>query len=115
MPSAGQIVLFRFPQTDLVQGKLRPALLLCQLPGPYSDWLVCMLSTQLRHYVEGFDEIIQVGDADFEASGLNATSVVRVGRLAVVEEDMLLGVTGEIDEQRLEPVKARLITWLAQD
>jgi len=28
MKRAGQIVLFRFPQTDLAQGKLRPALLI---------------------------------------------------------------------------------------
>jgi mRNA interferase MazF len=39
MKQAGQIVLFRFPQTDLVEGKLRPALLLGKLPGEYDDWL----------------------------------------------------------------------------
>ncbi len=32
MKQAGQIVLFRFPQTDLEEGKLRPALLLGRLP-----------------------------------------------------------------------------------
>jgi len=40
---AGQIVLFRFPQTDLVVGKTRPALLLAPLPSGYNDWLVCMI------------------------------------------------------------------------
>jgi hypothetical protein len=39
MKQAGQIVLFRFPQTDLEEGKLRPALLLGKLPGAYDDWL----------------------------------------------------------------------------
>lgn len=33
MKQAGQVVLFRFPQTDLAEGKLRPALLLGKLPG----------------------------------------------------------------------------------
>jgi hypothetical protein len=33
MKQAGQIVVFRFPQTDLEEGKLRPALLLGRLPG----------------------------------------------------------------------------------
>ena len=33
MKRAGQVVLFRFPQTDLQEGKLRPALLLGKLPG----------------------------------------------------------------------------------
>jgi mRNA interferase MazF len=35
---AGQIILFRFPQTNLDEGKLRPALLLNKLPGDYGDW-----------------------------------------------------------------------------
>jgi len=38
MKRAGQIVLFRFPRTDLGEGKLRPALLLGRLPGEYDDW-----------------------------------------------------------------------------
>ncbi len=37
MKKAGQVVLFRFPQTDLEEGKLRPALLLAKLPGEYDD------------------------------------------------------------------------------
>jgi len=40
MKQPGQIVLFRFPQTDLAVGKLRPALLLGRLPGGYDDWLI---------------------------------------------------------------------------
>jgi hypothetical protein len=38
---AGQIVLFKFPQTDLATGKLRPALLLKQISSKYGDWLIC--------------------------------------------------------------------------
>ena len=36
MKEPGQIVLFRFPRADLSDGKLRPALLLSEVPGPYS-------------------------------------------------------------------------------
>ena len=43
MITKGQIVLFRFPQTE---AKLRPALLLRQLPGQYNNWLICMISSQ---------------------------------------------------------------------
>ncbi|MEW5718726.1 MAG: hypothetical protein AB1817_08885 [Chloroflexota bacterium] len=65
MKQPGQIVLFKFSQTDLTEGKLRPALLLGELPGKYDDWLICMISSQTRHGVEGFDEIMQPSDADF--------------------------------------------------
>jgi mRNA interferase MazF len=112
MKQAGQIVLFRFPQTDLEEGKLRPALLLGRLPGEHDDWLICMISSQVRHYMPGFDEIVREDDPDFAESGLKASSVVRIGRLAVVEEEILLGAIGQIAFERLERIKHRLAEWL---
>lgn len=84
MKKAGQVVVFRFPKTDLIEGKLRPALLLGKLPGDYDDWLICMISSQTRHHIAEFDELVQDSDEDFEQSGLKVTSVIRVGRLAVI-------------------------------
>src|SRR5690625_6346076 len=77
MKQPGQIVLFHFPQTDLSEGKLRPALLVGPLPGPYDDWLICMISSQTHQYLEGFDEIVAEEHSDFEASGLKRTSIIR--------------------------------------
>ena len=65
MKEAGQVVVFRFPQTDLEEGKLRPALLLGKLPGNYDDWLIYMISSQTRQAIEGFDEIVEENDKDF--------------------------------------------------
>ena len=114
MKRAGQIILFRFPQTDLEAGKLRPALLLGQLPGNYDDWLICMISSQTRHYIPQFDEFIQTQDGDFAQSGLKMASVIRVGRLAVVEGTVLLGATGHISSERLQRIKNRLAEWVMQ-
>lgn len=114
MKQVGQIVLFRFPQADGEQGKLRPALLLGRLPGEYDDWLICMVSSQLRHYLAGFDEIVHAEDDDFMASGLKVASVIRVGRLAVVSGDVLLGAIGQIAESRLRRIKQRLAEWLLE-
>jgi mRNA interferase MazF len=77
MKQVGQIVLFHFPQTDLAQGKSRPALLLGRLPGKHDNWLLCMISTQIRQAVPHFDEMIQAGDEDFSPSGLKTISVIR--------------------------------------
>jgi mRNA interferase MazF len=108
----GQIVLFRFPQTDLEQGKVRPALVIVRLPGEFDDWLIYMISTQTRHYLTGFDELIEEDDGDFLRSGLKSISVIRTGRLAVVNAGKLLGATGEIDPERLKRIKANLAIWL---
>jgi len=110
----GQVVAFRFPQTDLEKGKLRPALLLAKLPNEYDDWLTCMISSQTRHYVAGFDEIVQESDDDFEKSGLKVTSIIRVGRLAVISGESLLGAMGQISDERLERVKKHLSDWISK-
>ena len=108
MKKAGQIVVFCFPQTDVEEGKLRPALLLGKLPGKYDDWLICMISSQARHYIDGFDDVVQNSDEDFKESGLKVTSVIRVGRLAVVSGEILLGAIGQISNKRLNRVKKNL-------
>jgi len=69
MKKAGQVVVFHFPQTDLEEGKLRPALLLGKHPGEYDDWLICMISSQTRQYIAEFDEIVKDSDEDFGGSG----------------------------------------------
>ncbi len=115
MKEAGQVVVFRFPQTNLEEGKLRPALLLGKLPGNYDDWLICMISSQTRQYIDGFDEIVQENDNDFGGSGLKVSSVIRVGRLAVVSGDILIGAIGKVSNERLGKVKKHLADWLAEE
>ena len=114
MKQAGQIVLFRFPQTDLEEGKLRPALLVGKLPGEYDDWLICMVSSQTRHAIPEFDELIRDDDADFADSGLKVSSVIRVGRLAVIQGEILLGAIGQIAPERLQRIKRHLAEWLVK-
>jgi len=108
----GQVVLFRFPQTNQTTGKLRPALVIRKVPGPHNDWLICMISSQLSQEVPDFDEIISEKDHDFILSGLKQNSLIRIGRLAVVDQKILLGAIGEIDVARLERIKKRLSDWL---
>jgi mRNA interferase MazF len=115
MTQEGQIVLFRFPQTNQAPAKLRPALILRKLPGQYDDWLICMISTQLSHKIEGLDEIIGLDDVDYKDSGLKSLSLIRVTRIAVVEEIIFLGSIGEISQLRLERIKDSLSDWIKKD
>ena len=114
MKRPGQIALVHFPQADLERSKLRPVLVLARLPGDFDDWLVCMISSQLRHEIRGFDETLQRSDGDFSASGLKAASLIRVGRLAVIEGSMSVGTIGAIAADRLHRVRHKLASWLAQ-
>jgi mRNA interferase MazF len=73
-----------------------------------------MISSQTRQYISGFDEIVKENDEDFKQSGLKVTSVIRVGRLAVVSGEILIGAIGEISNERLNRVKKHLSDWLSE-
>jgi len=108
----GQVVLFRFPQTDQTAGKLRPALVVRKLPGPHADWLICMISSRLSHAIVELDEIVRPEDSDFAASGLKTASVIRITRIAVVEQGTLVGAIGEVSLDRLRRIRIRLCAWI---
>jgi mRNA interferase MazF len=106
----GDIVITPLPQAD-GQVKTRPAIILRAMP-PYGDFLVCGVSTQLRHEVVGFDDSIRPSDADFAASGLKAASLIRLGFLAVLPASSLLGAIGSIDRARHLRLLDRLVNHL---
>ncbi len=105
MIAEGQIVLFRFSQTDQQTGKLRSALIIRKLPGQY------MISSQHSQEIPAFDEIITSDDPDFRDSGLKLSSLVRIGRLAVVNRDILIGHRKDRPDRRSAPLenKAKII------
>lgn len=109
----GQIVLFAFPQTDQVAGILRPALLLRRCPGSHDDWLICMISSQLRHEIAGVDEVIRPTDSDFAQTGLKLASVIRTTRLAVVAAETLRGTIGALPDACLQRVRRHIADWIS--
>jgi mRNA interferase MazF len=108
----GQIVLFRFPQTDLTESKLRPALLITKIPGKYPDWLICMITSQTKQFQSDFDDNINEKDVDFKITGLKSESIIRTTRIAVVDEKILLGKIGEISSDRLKRIKDKISDWI---
>ena len=112
MKRLGQIVLLKFPDTQLQARKARPALLLAKVPNDFDDRLLCMISTQLHQRIAGLDEIIDERDEDFRLSGLRSTILIRVARLAVVEGRVLLGSMGDISPSRLQRIRKHVANWI---
>jgi mRNA interferase MazF len=73
---------------------------LSQVPGRFDDWLICMISSQLRHVLSGIDEVTRDSAADFARSGLKAASVLRISLLDVVDGAVLMGAVGEVSPDR---------------
>jgi mRNA interferase MazF len=106
----GDVALMALPQAD-GQTKPRPVLLLRKMP-PFGDWLVCGISSQVQQEVAGFDEVISPGHGDFRGSGLKAASLIRIGFLAVVPPNQLLGMIGAISKTRHQLLLERLAEFL---
>lgn len=106
----GDVALTALPQADGTD-KVRPVILLRKMPV-YGDFLLCGVSTQLHHCIEGFDEIISSNDDDFFASGLKSASLVRTGYLSVLPRHQLLGRIGAISDTRHARLLSALVNYL---
>jgi mRNA interferase MazF len=71
-----------------------------------------MISSQLHQQIPELDEIINVEDHDFIESGLKQRSIIRICRLAVVNDSIFLGKIGQIATERLGRIKQKLAAWI---
>ena len=110
----GDIVLIRFPQTDLKTGKLHPALVVANAPGRYADILLALISSRIYQAIPDFDEIIEPSDIDYDDTGLKVRSVVRLARLATVEPSVINACLGHISPERFHTIRRKLVNWLQQ-
>ena len=106
----GDVILTPVPQADGVI-KNRPAIFLREMP-PYRDVLACGISTRLHQQVKGFDEVIQSSDSDFAASGLRSASLIRLGFLAVLPRNAVVGSIGTISSERHKRLLKKLSDYL---
>lgn len=109
----GDVVLTPVPQANGMV-KRRPAIILCEMP-PFKDFLVCGVSTQLKHHVNGFDEIISSEDSDFDSSGLLADSLIRLGFLTVIPLTKIGGAIGFISSERHKRLMNTLSEYLSRE
>lgn len=112
MIKSGDIVLIRFPQTNLKEGKLRPALVVAISPHGKNDVLLALISSRIYQAVKDFDIIIKTSDDDYITSGLKVTSVIRLGRLVTIDSSIINARLGNISNERLKQVRRNLINWL---
>lgn len=107
---SGHIVLVPLLQSDRTF-KRRPALLLKQMP-PFNDWLLCGISTQLQQKVDGFDRLLEADAHYFPQTGLQKTSLVRLGFLVVVPKVQIVGSIGEVPDVMLQELLQTLSDFL---
>lgn len=112
MTARGDIILARFPFTDGTGAKLRPVLVLAEVPGAHGDYLVVFISSQLSQAVAGVDVVLDRSAPTFASSGLKVTSVLRIGKIASISRRLIVGPLGRLDDAIFDDVIQRLTALL---
>jgi|SRR4051812_18556855 hypothetical protein len=109
----GEIVLLRVPQVGGRPAKLRPALVLCLLPGTYQSVLVCGISTQTSQLNANWEELLDSSNPEFAATGLHRTSAARLSYLYAADAAEIAGTIGNVSTAVLMRLRGRLAARLS--
>lgn len=105
--SRGDIVLTRFPFTDLTGASLRPAVVVSQ--GQIGqDIVLAAISSVVRGALAPTDYTIDTTHSEFALTGLRVTSVLRMHKLAAVECSVVVRRLGRLGP-RLQAEADRLL------
>jgi mRNA interferase MazF len=107
MPSYSEhdIILVRYPFSDLSNSKVRPAVMVSA--AHYSqDILITPLTSKVRSLLEG--EFVL---AEWSTSGLNVSTAIKRG-LYTVHESLVIKVIGKLADVDAEQLEQSLRDWL---
>ncbi len=99
----GEVVLVRFPFTDLAAAKKRPALFLARTTRSPRNRLstVAMITSQVEALKLDGDVLL----ADWKATGLLHPSLLRLAKIAAVDERLIDKTIGRLSARDLEAAR----------
>ena len=89
----GSVILIPFPFTDLKRSKVRPAIVLCKNEF---DVTICFVTSGLK-WKTNYDIFISPS----ENNGLKAPSLIRIGKVATIDSNLVLGELGELSDTEI--------------
>lgn len=99
----GEVIAFPFPFTDLQPPKLRPSLVVANLPG--DDMILCMITTFTLD-----PDAIRLEAADFAAGGLpNNPSFIRPARLFTGTDKLAVKSKGHLLPAKITEVVNKVV------
>ncbi|MDF0673285.1 MAG: type II toxin-antitoxin system PemK/MazF family toxin [Nitrospira sp.] len=105
-PTAGAVVLVRFPFSDLSQTKLRPAVVLAE--AGRGDWILCQVTS--KPYSD--TRAIKLEDTDFSTGSLRVLSYARPGKLFTANRDLIVSEVATLKSQSLKQVVDAVVNLL---
>ncbi len=105
----GDVVLVRFPFSDLSATKVRPAVVLAWVGR--SDWILCQVTSNPY----GDPHFILVNNASFARGGLDRDSFARAGKLFTADAGIVLRAVGSLLPQAHRLVVQSAVRILSTD
>lgn len=109
----GDVVLIKFPFTDLSSTKVRPALVISN--DNYNinqDDVVVLLVTSNVSRTSSDDYIIDPRDTEFRNTGLKQISAFRVGKIQTLNKRLINSKLGSVGPNILKEIEKRLCNLL---
>ena len=103
----GEVVLVRFPFSDLSQTKLRPAVTLADVGR--EDWVLCQITS--NPYAEEHQAVL-LTDASFTTGSLRLTSYARPSRLFTAHRSLIEAHLGTLKADILRQIVEVVINIL---
>lgn len=103
--SKNDIVLIRYPFSEMTGSKVRPAVILSN-PHVTGDYLVAPLTSRIGNLHTG--EFIL---ANWTSAGLNVPSAVKRG-IYTVHSDLILKLVGRLSSRDSQQLEAAIKQWL---
>lgn len=105
----GDIVLVRFPFSDLSQTKLRPALVLA-VGKTIDEITLCFISSQNTKSLTSDKFVISISNSEFAQTGLKTDSKVRVTRIITLERKLILRRISKLGKKQINKLNQTLST-----
>jgi len=97
--AAGEIVIVRFPFSDLSASKLRPAVVLAE--AGRGDWILCQITSNSY----GDPRAIKLEASDFADGALRLTSYARPGKLFTAHTSLVAGQAAKLQTGKFTAIR----------
>ena len=101
---AGDILLVKFPFSDLENSKKRPALFICQ--NSASEKVTVVTIAMITSRMEGLKFPGDCQVKDWQACGLLHPSLIRLAKIAAIDKELVDKNLGQLSAKDLKSVKA---------
>ena len=102
----GNIVLVKFPFTDIFSKKLRPALIITE-ESKFKDFVLAFITTQFDQK-EKYDILLTADSKDFQKTGLKRESLLKLNKLTTLNKKMIVGKIGSLPKKLINQVNDNL-------